>query len=174
MASKHVFVRKPGEVAVWDEDPGTFEDFVYEAFMFRDELSFKNKRYATARIMRSFKDRNQAAWRLCKRLRENNVHNKVLQGCFGVEFLLQSLKRELCPHAIPDIAKHIDNYLYRFKRLPDEAMSVYIARDAEVYGRMCQALARVGKDKNCDLLESTDWITKTYERRQQEQKAERE
>ena len=174
MASKHVFVRKPGEVAVWDEDPGTFEDFVYEAFMFRDELSFKNKRYATARIMRSFKDRNQAAWRLCKRLRENNVHNKVLQGCFGVEFLLQSLKRELCPHAIPDIAKHIDNYLYRFKRLPDEAMSVYIARDAEVYGRMCQALARVGKDKNCDLLESTDWITKTYERRQEEQKAERD
>ena len=58
MAAKHVFVRKPGGVAIWDEDPGTFEDFVHETFMFRDELSFKNKRYATARIMRAFKDRN--------------------------------------------------------------------------------------------------------------------
>ena len=148
--------RRHGEVATRDEDPNTFEDFVYEAFMFRDELPPKSKRSASAKICRSFKERGAAAWRLVKGLREDNVQNKTLQGPFGIEYLLQQLKRALCPQAVPDIAKHIDNYLYRFKRQPSESMTEYVARDGELYSRMCQALARVGADPRSDLLESTD------------------
>jgi len=155
--------RRHGEVATWDEDPNTFEDFVYEAFMFRDELPPKSKRQASAKICRSFKDRGAAAWRLVKGLREDNVRNKTLQGPFGIEYLLQQLKSALCPQAVPDIAKHIENYLYRFKRQQSESMTEYIARDAELYSRMCQALARVGADPKSDLLESTDWVRRTYD-----------
>ena len=155
--------RRHGEVATWDEDPNAFEDFVYEAFMFRDELPPKSKRSASAKICRSFKERGAAAWRLVKGLREDNVQNKTLQGPFGIEYLLQQLKRALCPQAVPDIAKHIDNYLYRFKRQPSESMTEYIARDGELYSRMCQALARVGADPKSDLLESTDWVRRTYD-----------
>ncbi len=155
--------RRHGEVATWDEDPNTFEDFVYDAFMFRDELPPKSKRQASAKICRSFKERGAAAWRLVKGLREDNVFNKTLQGPFGIEYLLQQLKRTLCPQAVPDIAKHIDNYLYRFKRQPSESMTEYIARDGELYSRMCQALARVGADPKSDLLESTDWVRRTYD-----------
>ncbi len=69
-------------MATWDEDPNTFESFVYEAFMFRDELPLKSKWQASANICRSFKERGAAAWRLVKGLREDNVRNKTLHsGC---------------------------------------------------------------------------------------------
>ncbi len=67
-------------------------------------------------MMRAFKERRGAAWRLCKLLQEKPIGQKTLSGPYGVEFLLQQLKRELCPHAVPDIAKHFDNFLYKFRR----------------------------------------------------------
>jgi hypothetical protein len=48
------------------------------------------------------------------------------------------------------------------------SMSEYITLDAELYGRMCQALARVGLDPDSDLLESTDWVKKMYDAYQKE------
>ncbi len=163
MANSKAAMRRHGEAPFWDEDPNTFEDFIYESFMFRDELAFKNKAMAVARLMRGFKERRGAAWRLCKSLREKPIGQKTLQGPHGVEYLLQQLKKELCPQAVPDIAKHIDNYLYKFRRESGEVMNGYVTRDAEVYSRMCQALARVGADPSADMLEATDWALKTYQ-----------
>ena len=136
--------------------------------MFRDELQLCNRFLATAKLMRGFKDRGAAAWRLCKRLREKPIWHKTLGGPYGVEFLLQQLKKEMCPNAIPDIAQHIDNYLFRFQRSQHMSMGEYITLDAELYGRMCQALARVGLDPESDLLESTDWVKKMYDAYQKE------
>ncbi len=163
MANSKTAMRRHGEAPFWDEDPNTFEDFIYESFMFRDELAFKNKAMAVARLMRGFKERRGAAWRLCKSLREKPIGQKTLQGPHGVEYLLQQLKKELCPQAVPDIAKHIDNYLYKFRRESGEVMNGNVTRDAEVYSRMCQALARVGADPSADMLEATDWVLKTYQ-----------
>ena len=80
-----------------------------------------------------------------------------------MEFLLQQLKRELCPHAVPDIARHIDHYLCKFRRESGEVINSYVTRDGEVYSRLCQALARVGADSSTDMLEATDWVLKTYQ-----------
>ena len=168
MTSVSAKKRRHGETPLWNEDPSTFEDYIYEAFMFRDELQLCNRFLATAKLMRGFKDRGAAAWRLCKRLREKPVWHKTLGGPYGVEFLLQQLKKEMCPNAIPDIAQHIDNYLFRFQRSQHMSMGEYITLDAELYGRMCQALARVGLDPESDLLESTDWVKKMYDAYQKE------
>ena len=136
--------------------------------MFRDELQLCNRFLATAKLMKGFKDRGAAAWRLCKRLREKPIWHKTLGGPYGVEFLLQQLKKEMCPNAIPDIAQHIDNYLFRFQRSQHMSMGECITLDAELYGRMCQALARVGLDPESGLLESTDWVKKMYDAYQKE------
>ncbi len=160
--------RRPGETPLWDEDPSTIEDYINEAFMFRDELQPGNRFLATAKLIRGFEERGAAAWRLCQRLREKPIWHKTLGGPYGVEFLLQQLKKEMCPNAIPDIALHIDNYLFCFQRSQHMPMGEYITTDAELYGRMCQALARVGLDPDSDLLESTDWVQKTYDVYQKE------
>ena len=120
--------RQRGEVPAWDELPETFEDFIYESFMFRDELNWKDRSFATTRITRGFKNAGTSAWRLCKRLREDTVSAKVLAGTFGVEFLLQQLRKEICPEATPDIARHMDAYLFRFSRADGESMHSYISR----------------------------------------------
>ena len=136
--------------------------------MFRDELQSSNRFLATAKLMRGFEERGVPALRLCQRFRRKPIWHKILGGPRGVEFLLQQLKKEMCLNAIPDIALHIDNYLFGFQRSQHMPMGEHITMDAELYGRMCQALARVGLDSDSDLLESTDWFQKMYDVYQKE------
>ncbi len=55
MTSVSAKKRRHGETPLWNEDPSTFEDYIYEAFMFRDELQLCNRFLATAKLMRGFK-----------------------------------------------------------------------------------------------------------------------
>ena len=84
--------RQSREAPTWDETPETFEDYLYESFMFRDELHYKDRPAAATKLMRAFKQTGTAAWRLVKRLREDGVSHVTLSRRYGVEFLLQQLK----------------------------------------------------------------------------------
>ena len=57
----------------------------------------------------------------------------------------------------------MDAYLFRFSRADGESMHSYISRENEVYGRMCQALARLGADPDSDNLMMAGWAKETYD-----------
>ena len=86
-------VRSSREPPTRDETPETFEDYLYESFMYRDELPWKDRSSAATKLMRTFKNSNTAAWRLMKRLREDASSYGTLSRRYGVEFLLQQLKK---------------------------------------------------------------------------------
>ena len=142
---------------VWSEEADDFEDFVEECFWYRKGFKESERHLATARIVRGFRERNGTAWRLVKALRGGEVAKEVLEGRYGVEYLLQHLKQEMCPLTVPDVAKHMDAYFYRLKRNPGESIANYDIRDRELYGRMCRSLKRVITKE----LEN-DWVARHY------------
>ena len=85
----------------------------------------------------------------------------VGDGIEGVEFLLQTLRRELCLDATRDEAsRHFGAYFDEFRRRDSESMTSYISREAQVYAHLCQATSRLERQS---ASTTTDWCQRTRE-----------
>ena len=89
--------KRHSKVPHWSEDPNDFDDFAEECFWYRRGLRQREKTLAAAHVARSFRERNGAAWMLVKRMRQELMSREVLEGKYGLEYLLQQVRKELCP-----------------------------------------------------------------------------
>lgn len=145
-------------VPSWNEEADDFDDFAEECFWYRRGLREREKPLAAAHVARGFREKNAAAWMLVKRMRQEPLSRMVLEGKFGLEYLLQQVRRELCPLTVPDVAQHMDAYFYRLRRRAGESITSYDLREQEAYGKMCRALRRTTQK---DGILEVDWIERT-------------
>ena len=75
------------KVPYWTEGPNDFDDFAEECFWYRRGLRPREKTLAAARVARSFREKNAAAWMLVKRMRQEPMSRAVLENKFGLEYL---------------------------------------------------------------------------------------
>ena len=125
-------------LAVWDEDPDSFDDFAAQRRCDRDGLRKPEQGLATAHVVRLFAARGGKTWNLIQRL-----DNRCLQEWFGLESLLWRIREEICRPAIPETTKDLDEYVVRLKRNKQESMSAGALRVKRKCISRCQGHSHV-------------------------------
>ena len=105
-------------IAVWDEDPDSFDDFAAQCRWYRDGLRKSEQALATAHVVRLFAAKAGKTWNLIQRL-----DNKYLREWFGLEYLLWRIREEICRPAILEMTKYLGEYFSRLRRNKQESMS---------------------------------------------------
>ena len=144
-------------LAVWDEDPDSFDDFAAQCRWRRDGLKNPEQGLATTRVVRLFTARSGKTWNLIQRL-----DNKYLREWFGLECLHWRIREEIRHPTIPEMTKYLDTYFFRLKKNKQESMSAWALRAEKVNLHNTRALARL--EQRADSTEP-DWNL-LYERQQ--------
>ena len=102
---------KMDQLLVWDEDPGTFDDFAAQCRRYRDGLKPNERNLATTHAIRLFAAKGGKTWNLLQSLDE-----RFLQADFGIEYLLWRIKEVNCRPYISEVTKYLDEYFFCLRR----------------------------------------------------------
>ena len=97
-------------LAVWDEDPDSFDDFAARCRRYRDGLRKSEKGLATAHVVRLFAAKVGKTCNVIQRL-----DNRYLREWFGLEYLLWRIRGEICRPAILEMTKYLDEDIFRLR-----------------------------------------------------------
>ena len=123
------------DIAVWDEDPDSFDDFPAQCRWYRDGSRKSEQRLATAHVVRLFAAKGGKTWNLTQRL-----DSRYLREWFGLEYFLWRIREEICRPAVPEMTKYLDEYISSDSReINKESMSAWALRELQ----MTRTLARL-------------------------------
>ena len=87
-------------LAVWDDDPDSFDDFAAQCRWYRDGFRNPEHGWGAAHVVRMFDARSGKTWNLIERL-----GNKHLRELLGLEYLLWRIREDTCRPAIPEMTE---------------------------------------------------------------------